>query len=412
MESDTDFAPPRGAPNERPAWLVRLRNWVQAPLSKTMRGLLLLGGIVLPVVSHWVALEGVPILGPHWQSNHLHDQVGFILTSRAGFVFYPLILLAIVSLAWFIFTPPHRHRSLWMVFGIVNGVLVSLWYLIIFAICFTSQKSFDAASILLTVGALIMFNLLPLVLWLIIGAVKWTCRKLRQPYWLGGVVSLALYLLITGTAVMGIGKNDGVREWLLQAVVTPLIAGVVLAPVWSWFTYSFVALRLLLIERSIRQLSLLQLMGLMTYATGLIAACRTSVILSLRAYSQLPVEKQGCYIATAAASGHARLVGACRPVGAAVPINRQLQVLKAFEIALASIHPATHRKLRGLYNIVGPPLAGRLDRPWKADLAYLSLKPAEWLAELTLWALLRHDCDLIEQLYHPAESSASGTPRE
>jgi hypothetical protein len=36
--------------------------------------------------------------------------------------------------------------------------------------------------------------------------------------------------------------------------------------------------------------------------------------------------------------------------------------------------------LRAVYGRLGPLAAARLDRPWRADLAYLPLKPLEWLA--------------------------------
>jgi hypothetical protein len=42
------------------------------------------------------------------------------------------------------------------------------------------------------------------------------------------------------------------------------------------------------------------------------------------------------------------------------------------------VAPRTHRSLRAFYDGVAPPLAARLRHPLAADLAYLSLKPAEW----------------------------------
>ena len=48
-----------------------------------------------------------------------------------------------------------------------------------------------------------------------------------------------------------------------------------------------------------------------------------------------------------------------------------------------------HRPLRGLYDRVGPSLAAGLTSPWLADLAYVALKPLEWMAAGICWVSLR-----------------------
>lgn len=44
--------------------------------------------------------------------------------------------------------------------------------------------------------------------------------------------------------------------------------------------------------------------------------------------------------------------------------------------------PRFHRGLRGVYNRAGPVAAGWIGGRCRADLAYLALKPLEWLARL------------------------------
>jgi hypothetical protein len=56
--------------------------------------------------------------------------------------------------------------------------------------------------------------------------------------------------------------------------------------------------------------------------------------------------------------------------------------LKFLELALQAAYPALHRRLRRIYDRVGPKLAARCrQHVWWADVTYVLLKPAEFLAE-------------------------------
>lgn len=89
-----------------------------------------------------------------------------------------------------------------------------------------------------------------------------------------------------------------------------------------------------------------------------------------------------CYVATAASRGHRWLVGAYAIIceGRPLWINDQLRTLVLFELVMRQLHPAAAQWLRGHYDRFGPPCAARIDRPWKADLAYVLIKPIEWAA--------------------------------
>ena len=65
-------------------------------------------------------------------------------------------------------------------------------------------------------------------------------------------------------------------------------------------------------------------------------------------------------------------------------VTRQLQNLKCAEIALMALTPQLHKQLRRIYDRFGPPLAARLNNPFLADLAYLMLKPVEWVTMLVI----------------------------
>jgi hypothetical protein len=73
-----------------------------------------------------------------------------------------------------------------------------------------------------------------------------------------------------------------------------------------------------------------------------------------------------------------------RADGKSVQVNRQLQVLKCAELALLAIDPYWHKQLRKVYDRLGKPLARGIQNPYLADLAYLLLKPCEWLTGLLL----------------------------
>jgi len=52
-----------------------------------------------------------------------------------------------------------------------------------------------------------------------------------------------------------------------------------------------------------------------------------------------------------------------------------------------------------IYDRIGPRLARRLRHPLAADLAFLSLKPAEWATRATLGLLLGDLDDHVARIY-------------
>jgi len=104
-------------------------------------------------------------------------------------------------------------------------------------------------------------------------------------------------------------------------------------------------------------------------------------------YTALPTQPPlDCYIATAAAHGHPQFIRSriVKRNGISLYVNSQLQTLKFAEIALMAISPFTHKALRRLYDVIGKLLARGIRNPFLADLAYLLLKPWEWLARSIL----------------------------
>jgi hypothetical protein len=103
--------------------------------------------------------------------------------------------------------------------------------------------------------------------------------------------------------------------------------------------------------------------------------------LARRLYDQLPDEPpQECFVVTAASKGHPQLVGAWTDKGRGRLVNQQLLTLWKLEDWLTNRFPLFHRRLRKIYNRLGPTVARRIRYRWQADLVYLFLKPLEYLA--------------------------------
>ena len=113
---------------------------------------------------------------------------------------------------------------------------------------------------------------------------------------------------------------------------------------------------------------------LLGWLGGYIAAWGGSVALAIETYNNLPTRPpQTCYIATAAARGHRRWVGADTVRahdGTPFRVNRQVRILKCTELALQTLLPRTHRRCRAVYDTIGPVLARCLMHPLLADAAY------------------------------------------
>jgi hypothetical protein len=73
--------------------------------------------------------------------------------------------------------------------------------------------------------------------------------------------------------------------------------------------------------------------------------------------------------------------------------------LKCAELALLAINPRLHIVLRRIYDVVGKTLARKIQNPFMADIAYVALKPAEWLARLILKILISNVDLIAKEIY-------------
>ena len=221
-------------------------------------------------------------------------------------------------------------------------------------------------------GAIIAAPLLWLVVWGCSKGAKHLHRfTIRHLLVVTTVVAIAISLLI---------QTKAIQSWtdLRTLVMAVLFWIAVAAPTLNFITY----LRVGIIAWAFESDASFQ-----KHRTGVVGvwiaswfySWKVAVDIMLIEYSKLPTTNPNCYVSSAAANGHRRLVGT-ETSGAGV-VNRQMQHLKFIEFAVAAAFPKTHRRVRDLYDQVGPVLAGVCGKNvWFADVTYLALKPIEYLA--------------------------------
>ncbi len=136
------------------------------------------------------------------------------------------------------------------------------------------------------------------------------------------------------------------------------------------------------------------LLKLWIWFSALALSLLAKIPLAMRLYDTLPPERPDgygdCFVVSAAARGHAGVVGSHFDPQLGRTVNLQWHSLRAFENHLMAAHPQVHGYLRSAYNRVGPAVAARIRSPYAADLVYCLLKPAEWLTRLYLATVARH----------------------
>ena len=115
-----------------------------------------------------------------------------------------------------------------------------------------------------------------------------------------------------------------------------------------------------------------------------------------------PIEIDAHYLCTVALQGDKKLVKPLRygiRRGQRIVVNRQLCVANAFEQILEERMPTLHRQVRHFYDAYGYPLSLHLQTPWRANLAYLFMKPLEWCFLLVLYLFDKKPEDRIARQY-------------
>lgn len=317
---------------------------------------------ILPIIS----FGATTLLKPEWQDGKLSSYIILLLFPKASLLFFLLLAYSIVCYWLFLYAPTRFSRSFVIHLGIYTGVVLAFQYCIIVLV-----YSLDSyIYILFTV-------------WLFSLIVPWIYRR-AVAAWTTSRVNIFLLVFVVVVVLVGTLLTRGSLPFLI------LIFLIMVAPLWSFL----IALRaaIWLFKNHESSLTFQRGLGIAAWGAVYVLAWRYDILKMFELYTALPPQPPpDCYIATAAAQGHPRFVGSHRvhrDDGKSLRVNGQLQRLKCAELALMIVNPRVHRVLRRIYDVVGKSLARRMKNPFVADVAYLLLKPFEWMAYSVLKRLL------------------------
>jgi hypothetical protein len=318
------------------------------------------------------------LLKPEWQNGQVGSYIILLLFPKASLWFLPLLAYSIICYLLLLLAPARYSQVFVVRAGVYTGVLLALHYSILTLIYALDSEAYIIALIW-------VFPILPSPVY------RWATAK-----WTVAKVNKVLLLCLVGILLIGILIAKGAIFVIIWIGLT------MAAPFWSFLIAWRAAVWLYKTQET--RLTLQRGLGFASWLAMYAAAWRYDILKMYELYAQLPPQPPECYIATAAARGHARFVGACTVQladGKLMQVNRQLQLLKCAELALLAIHPSLHKALRKIYDIVGQWLAQRIQNPFLADVAYLLLKPGEWAVKLLLKVILPEIDSLAEKMYIP-----------
>lgn len=358
------------------------------------RVLHVLFGVVLPIVPFLIAESSRGPLLVEWQSGEWSDYVGMLLGGTPARPFYPLVILAGVALVALIAKPVVNGRKTWVRFALILGVVLAGQYTLILGMSFgLGSAVFAGCSIAAALAIAAGFVLVP-ASWC-----RWRFWSLFTPWRIVGITAgLAVLAILLG--LLGDGGPFGI-------LMMPVVLSVMFSP---WVCLMVYLLACARICRSSRFVKAERVDGkdapwwllLFGGATGYGLAWAGSISLAIDAYAKLPTAPPDCYICTAAARGHARVVGSQQAVlrsGQTIRVNRQMRVCKAVELAIRATTPRGHRAMRHVYDRIGPVLAGRMSSPIAADMAYLMIAPIASLIGGLLTLLIPGFREATNRLY-------------
>lgn len=341
------------------------------PIPPGLRWAGVVAGAVLPVICFTWAVHGYP-LGPEWQSGRIEDYAKLFMHGRVSWPFFPLLAVCITCMVMACRDPARNGARWWVRWGVYAGVPLATQYCVIAAL---TGSNGTMASLTWPVGMGVAAVAIGAVVTWLANLAYHRFPPERVNFFLGAMLILTVMALPVGIMI------------------------VATAPALTFATYLAVSIalrRFATVDEAARRGPGLGgevatgAIGLGAYAGAWAMAVREAI----RMYQTLPPTPPAqCYVASAAAGGHAAFVGS-RSIGidgVSVAVNDQLRRLKALEIALAVGWPAGHRAVRRVYDRIGPLMARVIRRNrWLSDAAYVSLKPFEWVG---VWAVRRAVAD-------------------
>lgn len=350
-------------------------------LSWLVRGTWLFAGVFLPFFCFLISFPD----GPRWQSGQWSAYAQLLLSDRASLPHYPFLAYCMICLGLLVVQPVRFWHHPVVRFGIYTGVLVAAEHWLVFLVA-TGGDAGEMQFLAISAAAV----LIPWLAWRIL-------LLLVRRFSLEVAVFVGVLFVMPLAAFFHVAIF--VSLWCSTA--------------WALATYSAVSIYLLRWSGATPfRFSLAQLLSAFGWLSAHLAAWRVSFLAMLDQYARLPLSPPGgCFVCTAVAQGHPCVVRSqsyVAPDGEVFQVNDQLRRLKALELLLASVSPRCHRWCRCAYDPLGPRLATLLVHPLLADVGYLGLKPAEWLAWACLRLVLCGDMHRVRGLYRTTSVTVRG----
>ena len=318
--------------------------------------------LVMPILAFW----GTELFLPDWQNGEFSSYIILLLSPKASWGFYPLLAVSIVSYLSLLTNFARYSQEVVIRLGIYIGVLLALQFSILSGLFMYKDSRSSLVFVIVWLLPILVSRIYP---WAV---TKWDARRAL----LGTIIFVIV--IIVG---MAIATSQVFAPFFV------LLAGLTIAsPFWCFLL--FLKAAIVLFKNHETQMSPSHGLGLTALLGGYVMACRFSILQMYELYNALPLQPPpDCYIATAAAQGHPKIVDTgtvVRADGSSLRVNQQLQILKCAELALLAISPRLHKLLREIYDVLGRSLAQRIRTPFVADMAYLLLKPFVWVAKASL----------------------------
>ncbi len=354
--------------------------------------------LVLPAICFTLSFYTLGLA--EWQDGQIQTFVAIFLERDCSTVFVSIAAFSWIS-ALLVLIAPSRSVKWWPIrLGLWTGMVVALQYVVLVGSYFLVRQWWP--DLLMLVAAAFGIELAGIAVVAVFCALR---RKLgrRSPLFLSLLLATA-WVVGSVWSFYEAGRPIGFVQALLRplGVVGAIVAfgSLVMAPVWAVDSYARLALRAWRCSGSRAEFFALPL-----WSAAWIFSWREAIDTMFEVYIALPAYPPDCFVATAAAKGHSKVVGAVcieLPSGAKFMRTRQLQTLKAFELILMATTPRLHRILRSSYNQIGPRLAERVRSAWQADLAWLVLEPVAWLASIVVYCAASPRAKaVIKRIYGP-----------
>ena len=320
----------------------------------------------------------IKLLAPEWQDGKFSSYIELFLQPKASLWFFPLLAYAVLSYILLLWDTERYANSFIIRLGVYTGTILALQYSILTVLALGAES-----FVLVLLAFFSPLILSKLYRW---STAKWEAALIRRLFF--------GFVIVASIASMILAKTP-----LAPFFFITMILGVS-APFWS-FLIALQAARWLWNHHETK-LTLPRGLGIFAWLSAYAFALRFNILKMFELYNALPTEPPNCYIATAAAHGHPRFVGSQTVTlanGKSMQVNRQLQRLKAAEIALMGVSAPSHRMMRRVYDVIGKRLAAHIKNPLPADVAFFLLIPIEWGTFFVLKLIIPEIQSISERLY-------------